>query len=99
VLAGHDSERKRRSGLLEVGVVMGGYKEIVRVKNDNHSRFDLTADPEEKVNLAQPKSGLTRDLRTWLEFVDHGLRQSDESPPEPLDEETIEQLRALGYAD
>jgi len=80
-------------------VVMGGYKEIVRVKNDKRSRFDLTADPEEQTNLAQPKSDPTRDLRTWLEFVDFGLRQSDESPPEPLDKETIEQLRALGYAD
>ena len=67
--------------------------------NDKRWRFDLIADPRELLNLADPKAEPTRDLRTWLEFVDHGLRQSDRDPPEPLDEETIEQLRALGYAD
>lgn len=99
VLTGHDSDSKRLSGLLEVGVVMAGQKEIVRVKNDNRWRFDLRADPRELVNLAEPGSDLTGDLRSWLEFVDFGLRQSDQLPPEPLDEETVEQLRSLGYAD
>jgi arylsulfatase A-like enzyme len=99
VFSRHDSDIARRAGLLEVGVVLNGYKEILRVKSGNRWRFDLVRDPEEEVNLAEPKSDPTEGLRVWMEFVDFGLRQSDEAPPQPLDEETIEQLRALGYAD
>jgi hypothetical protein len=79
--------------------VLNGHKEIVRVKSGSRWRFDLRADPGEEINLAAPKSDPTEGLRVWMEFVDAGLRQSDELPTQPLDEETIEQLRALGYAD
>lgn len=99
VLSRHDSDVARRAGLLEVGVVLNGHKEILRVKSGNRWRFDLVHDPQEQVNLAEPKSDPTEGLRVWMEVVDSGLRQSDELPPQPLDEETIEQLRALGYAD
>jgi arylsulfatase A-like enzyme len=99
VLSRHDSDVARRAGLLEVGVVLNGHKEIVRVKSGSRWRFDLRADPGEEINLAAPKSDPTEGLRVWMEFVDAGLRQSDELPTQPLDEETIEQLRALGYAD
>jgi len=100
VVSRHDSDIARRAGLLEVGVVRGGYKEILRLKKDRKRwRFDLTADPGEQVNLADPGSDPTDGLRVWMEFVDFGLRQSDDVPPQPLDDETIEQLRALGYAD
>jgi arylsulfatase A-like enzyme len=99
VFSRHDSDVARRSGLLEVGVVLNGHKEIVRVKSGHRWRFDLVGDPAELANLAEPKSDPTEGLRVWMEFVDSGLRQTDEIPPQPLDEETIEQLRALGYAD
>jgi arylsulfatase A-like enzyme len=100
VFSRHDSDIARRAGLLEVGVVRSGYKEILRLKKDRKRwRFDLSADPREQVNLSEPGSDPTDGLRVWMEFVDFGLRQSDDVPPQPLDDETIEQLRALGYAD
>jgi arylsulfatase A-like enzyme len=99
VLSRHDSDVARRAGLLEVGVVLDGRKEILRVKRGRASRFDLAADPAELENLADPESTLSEGLRAWLEVVDSALGQSDEVPPPPLDDESIEQLRALGYID
>jgi arylsulfatase A-like enzyme len=99
VLSRHDSDVARRAGLLEVGIVLDGGKEILRVKRGRRWRFDLAADPAELENLAEPESGPSEGLRAWLELVDSGLRQSDEKPPPPLDDEAIERLRALGYAD
>jgi arylsulfatase A-like enzyme len=100
VLSRHDSDVARRAGLLEVGVVLHGTKEVLRLKKrQGHWRFDLAADPTELVNLAAPRSDPTADLRAWMDLVDSGLRQADEKPPQPLDDETIERLEALGYAD
>jgi len=98
VLGRHDSDAARRAGLLEVGVVSGGVKDILR-KGSIRRRFDLTADPAELINLAEPQSDPTGDLRAWIERVDSGLQDADRSPAQELDDETIERLRALGYAD
>jgi hypothetical protein len=38
-------------------------------------------------------------LDGWSEVVSTGLHNLDDEVPAPLDEESIEQLRALGYAD
>ena len=38
-------------------------------------------------------------LDGWSEIVTTGLHSLDDEVPAPLDEESIEQLRALGYAD
>jgi hypothetical protein len=34
-----------------------------------------------------------------MERVDSGLQNADRAPTQELDDETIERLRALGYAD
>jgi arylsulfatase A-like enzyme len=99
VLSRHDSDALRRAGLLEVGVVQRGYKEIVRIKNGRRWRFDLAGDPAERTNLVQLKSDPTEGLLAWMEAVDSGLLRSDDVRPQQLDDETIKQLRALGYAD
>jgi len=100
VLSHHDSDVARKAGLLEVGVVQNGVKEILRVKRGrDHMRFDLRADPDEQKNLAVPQSIPTENLRSWMHLVDAGLENADEITPQPLDDETIERLRALGYAD
>jgi arylsulfatase A-like enzyme len=98
VLTRHDSDAARRAGLLEVGLVAGRLKDILR-KGSIRRRFDLTADPSELVNLAEPRSEPTGDLRAWMERVDSGLQDADQAPTQELDDETIERLRALGYAD
>jgi hypothetical protein len=99
VLSKHDSDAARRAGLLELGVVQDGWKEIVRVKSGRRWRFDLGRDPGEEFSVVKPKTDPTDGLTAWMELVDAGLEKSDETPPQMLDEETIEQLRALGYAD
>jgi arylsulfatase A-like enzyme len=99
VLSGHDSDRARRAGLLEVGCVQRGRKEILRVKGEKRWRFDLARDPGETDSAVDPRSDPSEELRAWREAVDAGLRSSDEVPPDELDDETMERLRALGYAD
>ncbi len=99
VLSRPDSDVARAEGLLELAVVSDGIKEIVRPKSGQRWLFDLAADPLELTNLAGTRSDPGAGLSLWMEIVDNGLRQSDDLPPEPLDEETIEQLRALGYTE
>jgi arylsulfatase A-like enzyme len=99
VISRHDSELARRAGLLEVGVVRLGYKEIIRPAERLHWRFDLRADPQELENLALSPSDPTKSLQEWMSVVDTGLSETETDAPRPLDDETIEQLRALGYAD
>jgi len=99
VLTGHDSDFARLGGLLELAVLRHGHKEIVRVKDGRRWRFDLDADPGELKNLTDRKAPPPEALQVWMDFVDAGLRHSDEIPPEALDDETIARLRALGYAD
>jgi len=99
VISDHDSDLARRSGLLEVAVIQQGLKEIFRIKNGRHWKFDLAADPSELVNLIEAKSSPSERLLGLIEIVSNELNDLDADVPEPLDEESIERLRALGYAD
>ena len=90
----------RRLGLLEVGIVKNAVsKEILRVKNEPPSRslFDLNADPDELRSPVAKGSEPSDELREWLNRVRVGLEASDELPPPSLDQESLDQLRALGY--
>jgi arylsulfatase A-like enzyme len=99
VLTQHDSETARRSGLLAVATLEGARKEILRAKNERRSTFDLATDPGEIDDLALGPAGPTAALVEWLARVSSALGELDVEPPPPLDDETIERLRALGYAD
>ena len=48
----HDSEKARSKGLLWVGVIDGGRKEMLQVNRQYLQLFDLEADPEELKNMA-----------------------------------------------
>lgn len=89
----------RRKGLLEVGrVIDGKTKEVWRLKSKVHRLlFDFAKDPAEVENQAKPGTKASAELETWLEAVQEGLAASDALPPPSLDEESLEQLRALGY--
>lgn len=95
-----NNSNARKSGLLEVGWVRGPEKEVLTVKDEPHTRelFNLAEDPQELNNKAA-SSEPTQRLLEWLEKVRAGLEASDELPPPSLDEESMEQLRALGYID
>jgi len=99
VISRHDSDLARRTGLLAVGVVAAQRKEVFRPANGERLVFDLTTDPAELESLAGRKEMPTEGLSQWLRVVTDSLAQFDDTPPQPLDEESIEQLRSLGYVD
>lgn len=95
-----DAERARRAGLLEVGVVRGAHKEVVRTRSgEERALFDLAADPDELRNLVEPRSPPSPEVKACLDAVKAGLAAADALPRPPVDEETLEGLRALGYVD
>jgi arylsulfatase len=93
----HDDDRKRSRGLLSVGLVDGDTKEILRVKNDTHSLFDLTRDPGELENLVAENGPASERLLSCLGVISEGLGALDRLAAKKLDDETVEQLKALGY--
>ncbi len=95
---GDGGTNARRGGLLEVGRIAGGRKEILRTRSQRLRIFDLSKDIRELRDLAGSAEP-TAELADWLQQVREGLAASDELPPPSLDEESIEQLRALGYID
>jgi len=97
VLSLTDSRNARRDGLLELGLVRGRRKEIVQVNRREHRIFDLRRDPRERSNLNGRRYQPSDELQKWIEHVEEALTDSADAPPVRLDEEDIEQLRALGY--
>ncbi len=95
---GDGTGNARRKGLLAVGRIAGRQKEILRVRSGRRRVFDLTRDAGERRDLADGAEAST-ELTDWLQQVRAGLTASDELPAPALDEESLEQLRALGYID
>ncbi len=93
------NRKARRQGLLEVGRVTAGHKEILRVTNDHRRIFDVLGDPRETRSLATDGDRPSAELTEWLGRVREGLAAADELPAATLDEESVEQLKALGYID
>ncbi len=95
---GDGGKNARRQGLLAVGRIADHRKEILRVRSKRLRIFDLSRDVPEVADLAEATEP-TSELSDWLLQVREGLAASDELPPPSLDQESIEQLRALGYID
>ncbi len=99
VLSAQEAREARRHGLLEVAVMRGMRKEILRFEGRNRWLFDLARDPRESRSEAPPAAPLSAELQRWIEQVQQGLVASDRLGPAALDPESIERLRALGYAE
>lgn len=99
VLSNRGGEMARRSGLLEVGLIRHDRKEVFRIEGGARSLFDLDRDLAERKSLSTPKASPSPDLLAWMRTVYAGLTSFDDQPPEPLDAESAEQLRSLGYVD
>jgi len=97
VMSRHASARARRKGLLELGRLEHGRKEMLRMADGRHSLFDLDHDAAESRNLADPASPPSPDLRAWVDRVVKALQALDTTTVEPMDEETAKKLRSLGY--
>ncbi|HVS03661.1 MAG TPA: sulfatase-like hydrolase/transferase [Thermoanaerobaculia bacterium] len=92
--------RARRRGLLEVGLVREGRKEVLRLRGEVRLLFDVTDDiAEDGRALAASASPPSPLLLRWRRTVEEGLRSADDLPPAVVDAETEEQMRALGYLD
>lgn len=94
-----DSDQLRRKGLLEVARYSERNKEVCRPGKRRRWVFDLDQDPAEKQSRVEPTSACSEWIEEWLERVRVGLEASDELPPPELDDEDLDQLRALGYLD
>ena len=93
----HDSERKRSKGLLWVGMIGDERKEILQVNRQYLQIFDLAADPGELENLATTASRPSDQLLACFAEISTGLGNLDQLATQKLDDETVEQLKALGY--
>ncbi len=92
-----DSDRARSKGLLEVGIIEGERKETLRVDTNVRVLFDLRADPGELHSLVAPGSTPRPELIRCIGDISTGLGSLDRLTTKKLDDETVEQLRALGY--
>jgi len=72
-------------------------KEILRIIGNEHLRFDLTEDPLELDNLVTPDSAPSEALLACFATVSQALGALDRLATQKLDDETVEQLKALGY--
>ncbi len=93
----HDSDKKRSKGLLWVGVIDGDRKELMQVNRQYLQLIDLETDPQELKNGASHDTKASEALLACLAEVAEGLGSFDRLATQTLDDETVEQLRALGY--
>ncbi|HEX5760671.1 MAG TPA: sulfatase [Thermoanaerobaculia bacterium] len=89
----------RRRGLLEVALLSGTRKEILRLDGARRWLFDLARDPAERRSQAGSATRVSLELERWMAQVQQGLVASDRQMPIELDPESVEKLRALGYAE
>jgi arylsulfatase A-like enzyme len=92
-----ESELARSKGLLSIGRVVGERKEIMRLKNSSHKIFDLSQDPGELDNLSHDGTAPSQELLHCVGEISSELGSLDRLKTRKLDDETVEQLRALGY--
>lgn len=89
-------EKERDRGLLEICRIMENEKVSVRYHSPPMlRRFDLAADPGEENDLAGGKEPIPPDLLEWRKEILEAGPRVEEAPA--LDDEDVEQLRALGY--
>jgi len=93
----HESDRARSKGLLAVGRIDGNLKEIFDVNDNTRQLFDLEKDPGELESLVDPKSAPSAGLVQCIGEISEALGSLDRLKTRKMDDETVEQLRALGY--
>jgi len=99
VISRHDSDLARKAGLLAVGILKNNRKEIYRTENRRRGLYDLDADPAELTSLSAKRGSPSEALQLWMTALSSALDSFEDMVPEPLDEESIEHLRSLGYVD
>ncbi|MBZ0113079.1 MAG: sulfatase [Thermoanaerobaculia bacterium] len=90
-----DKKRARERGLLQIGLVHNGIKEILGLPNKVYV-FDLVEDPDEDHDREVAQRPST-ELEQWFESVQQGLIGADGLPVPSLDAEDQDRMRSLGY--
>jgi arylsulfatase A-like enzyme len=101
VVSKHASEMARRSGLLEVGLMAPGGKEVFRIDLQRRALYDLASAARERGSLVPPASPPSAQLLGWMKNVYAGLTAFDADPhaATALDQEAVEALKSLGYVE
>jgi hypothetical protein len=98
-VARHGSADARRSGLLEVASLQRGRKEILPISGGRTMVFDLTTDPSEQ-SPVDSQGAMSRGLKAWLSAVQSSLSRGDAAgADQPMGDEDLKRLKALGYID
>jgi len=92
-----DSDKKRSKGLLWVGVIRDDRKEIIKVSRQLIQIYDIASDPGELITLASIDTRPSDELAVCLGRITEGLGSLDKLAVQKFDDETVEQLKALGY--
>jgi arylsulfatase A-like enzyme len=83
----------------QLAVAMGGYRMVLNLDPERAELYDLSADPLERNNIASehPKrlQVLNARLQDWRERVEGA--SYDPEKQEEMDQETLDQLKGLGY--
>jgi len=93
----HNSDRARSIGLLRVGFIRDTRKQILDIGSGDLEIYDHDRDPRESIDLGGPKARPSDELLSCVGEVTHGLGALDRLAATELDDESIKQLRALGY--
>jgi arylsulfatase A-like enzyme len=82
-------------------IALGGYRMIHQLADDTVALYDLAADPGELVDLSAGEGDridvLRRHLEAWGKMVAAVSLDPELRTDEPLDDETLERLKSLGY--
>jgi arylsulfatase A-like enzyme len=91
------SESKHFGG--QQAIAMGGYRMILNLDPENAELYRLTSDPLERDNIAdgEPRrlQVLNSRLQSWRERVESA--SFDPEKQEEVDQDTLDQLKGLGY--
>ena len=83
-----------------MAVSEGPYRLLRDVSEPRKDRlYDISADPAEKRNLSEEPDGVRASLtERTSEYLDAGVAWREGAPRVELDDMSLRQLRALGYA-
>jgi arylsulfatase A-like enzyme len=79
------------------GIVSGDHKYIRSIEGDREELYQITTDPGEMNNLAETQTALRDSMRVELLTLMEEMEAHASSRERPLDRETTEAMKALGY--
>jgi arylsulfatase A-like enzyme len=83
----------------QLAIAMGGYRMVLNLDPESAELYHLTADPLERENIAKDEPRrlqvLNGRLQSWRDRVESA--SFDPEKQEEVDEDTLDQLKGLGY--